>query len=156
MNAEKREQIRRTLKSLADAQASTMELMEQALSLLSDELALDPLSFWKLRQPSVPPGAAPIWPVVDEELLVIRYQNRTCFLGNTLPFRFFAHLARRPNTYVTYEELLEDVWDGVRSDSAIRTVVKRLRVLLRRAGLEELAEAIDGSEPGRYALRLRR
>lgn len=153
MNSDKREQIRRTLKSLAEAQASTIQLMEQAVTLFSDELALDPLSFWKSRQPALPTSSSSS-PVADEELLEIRYRDRTCFLGNTLPFRFFARLTRRPNSYLTYEELLEDVWQGVRSDAAIRTVVKRLRSLLRRAGMAELAEAIDGSVPGRYALRL--
>lgn len=153
MNADKREQIRRTLKNLAAAQASTIQLMEQTLALISDELALDPLSYWKSWQPSTT-STSSSWPVADEELLEIRYQDRTCFLGNTLPFRFFARLTRRPNSYLTYEELLEDVWQGERSDSAIRTVVKRLRILLRHAGMADLAEAIDGSVPGRYALRL--
>lgn len=153
MDSEKREQIRRTLKSLAEAQASTMQLMEQAFALFSDELALDPLAYWKSRKtPQSLTGTD--GPVVDEELLEIRYRGRRCFLGNTLPFRFFARLHRRPNRYVTYEELLEAVWDGVRSDSAIRTVAKRLRELLRQAGMRELADAIDGSVPGRYALRL--
>jgi hypothetical protein len=154
MNAKKREQIRRTLTNLAAAQASTIQLMEQTLALISDELALDPLSYWKSWQPLQSTSTSSSWPVADEELLEIRYQDRRCFLGNTLPFRFFARLTRRPNSYLTYEELLEDVWQGERSDSAIRTVVKRLRILLRRAEMADLAEAIDGSVPGRYALRL--
>ena|SRR5690349_14552413 len=153
MNPDKREQIRRTLKSLAEAQASTIQLMEQAVALFSDELALDPLSFWKSHKSRQLPMSS-AGAIVDEELLEIRYRGRKCFLGNTLPFRFFARLHRRPNSYLTYEELLEDVWDGIRSDSAIRTVVKRLRNILRRAGMDELADAIDGSVPGRYALRL--
>jgi len=39
MNPDKREQIRRTLKSLAEAQASTIQLTEQAVALFSDELS---------------------------------------------------------------------------------------------------------------------
>ncbi len=69
-------------------------------------------------------------------------------------FRFVQRLARRPDTYLTYNELLRDVWDGVRSDAAIRSVVKRLRRALREAGMDDLADAIDGSTPGRYALRI--
>jgi DNA-binding winged helix-turn-helix (wHTH) protein len=48
------------------------------------------------------------------------------------------------------------VWGGVRSDSTVRTAIKRLRAALRQAGMSELANAIDGSSPGRYALRATR
>jgi Transcriptional regulatory protein, C terminal len=84
---------------------------------------------------------------------LVSFRGDTCILGNGLLFRFLAFLADRPNAYLTYQELLDEVWDGPRSDSAIRSVVKRLRVLLRQKGMPELADAIDGSMPGRYGLR---
>jgi DNA-binding winged helix-turn-helix (wHTH) protein len=86
--------------------------------------------------------------------LSVTFQGKDCFLGNTLPFKFLSHLARRPNAYVSYEDLLADVWRGVRSDSAVRSVVKALRARLRRAGLDGLADAIDGTVAGHYALKL--
>lgn len=54
-------------------------------------------------------------------------------------------LARRPNVYVTYEQLLDDVWDGqLRSETAIRSVVRELRRSLREAGMHAVADAIHG------------
>lgn len=156
MNPEKQARIRQTLKSLAEAQAATITLMEEALALMTEELSLDPITYWKSR--GSPPLVAPPTKTAlfDTEMLTITYQGKSCFLGNTLPFRFFVRLARRPNTYVTYEDLLTDVWDGVRTDEAIRSVVKTLRSKLRVARMGTLAAAIDGSVPGHYALKLTR
>jgi hypothetical protein len=81
--------------------------------------------------------------------------GKTCFLGNTRPFRFLARLAQRPNAYIPYEDLLSDVWQGLLSDSAVRSVAKALRQRLRQAGLGDLADAIDGTVAGHYTLRLR-
>ena len=154
MNPEKQERIRQTLKSLAEAQAATITLLEEALGLMAEELALDPITFWKswsaVRAVAAPTRTA----LFDTEMLTVTFQGKSCFLGNTLPFRLFVRLARRPNTYVAYEDLLADVWDGVRTDEAIRSVVKTLRSKLREAKMSVLADAIDGSVPGHYGLRL--
>lgn len=157
MNPEKQARIRQTLKSLAEAQAATITLMEETLALMTEELALDPITFWKSRGSPFtvlsPPTKTDLF---DTEMLTVTFQRKSCFLGNTLPFRFFVRLARRPNTYVTYEDLLEDVWEVIRTDEAIRSVVKTLRSKLRDARMGALAEAIDGSVPGHYALKLAR
>jgi len=155
VHTDKREQIRQTLKCLVEAQASTIALTEKALSLLNDELALDPLTFWKARRTPSHSETSQTRPIVDEDRLEIRYRSHSCFIGNKLPFRLFARLLHQPNKYISYEELLDDVWDGRRlTDSAVRNAVKRLRAALRGGGMAELADAIDGSEPGRYALLL--
>lgn len=154
MNPEKQERIRQTLKSLAEAQAATITLMEEALAMMTEELSLDPITFWKSRGSPSPFALPKKTTLFDTEMLTITFQGKSCFLGNTLPFRFFVRLARRPNTYVTYEDLLSDVWDGTRTDEAIRSVVKTLRSKLRQARMGALAEAIDGSVPGHYGLRL--
>lgn len=157
MNPEKQARIRQTLKNLAEAQAATVTLMEEALALMTEELALDPITFWKSRgSPFAVLSTTTKTNLFDTEMLTVTFQRKSCFLGNTLPFRFFVRLARRPNTYVTYEDLLEDVWEGVRTDDAIRSVVKTLRSKLREAKMGALAEAIDGSVPGHYALKLTR
>lgn len=156
MDAEKRELIRCTLRSLAETHAAMMELMEQTMTLLNEELALDAVTFWITRQSPAASSRVTDRLDVDHEHLRVSFRGKSCFLGNTLPFRLLARLASRPNAYLTYEQLLDDVWDGLRSDSAIRSVVKRLRAMLRRDGMSELADAIDGSMPGRYALRASR
>lgn len=156
MNIEKREEIRRNLRRLAEVHAAMMDLMEHTLVLLNEELALDPFTFWDLRKPAVRKLSSSTLPVVDAGLFTVTFRSRSCFLGNSLLFRLFSRLARRPNFYVTYEDLLSDVWNGsARSDAAVRSVAKRLRVALRRGGMNDLADGIDGSEPGHYALKLK-
>jgi hypothetical protein len=51
-------------------------------------------------------------------------------------------------------DLLEDVWGGERQAATIRGVVKRLRERLRENGMQQLADAIDGSVRGHYGLML--
>jgi len=40
--------------------------------------------------------------------------------------------------------------------AAVRSAVKRLRTTLRQAGIPKLADAINGSVPGRYSFKLSR
>jgi DNA-binding response OmpR family regulator len=154
MDTKKQEQIRRTLRSLAEVNAAMIDLMERALTLLNEELALAPIAFWRSRLPTTGASVSDRNPTVDHGLLSIRFRGRSCFLGNTLPFQLFARLVSRPNVYLPYQELLTEVWHGRRSDSAVRGVVKRLREKLRQTGMTELAKAIDGTVPGHYALKL--
>ncbi len=154
MDTKKREQIRRTLRSLAEVNAAMIDLMERALSLLNEELALDPIEFWRSCMPTAGSSASHGQLALDRGLLSVTFRGQSCFLGNTLPFQLFARLVGRPNVYLSYEELLTEVWQGIRSDSAVRGVVKRLREKLRKAGMMELADAIDGTVPGHYALKL--
>lgn len=55
-------------------------------------------------------------PVVDGNTFSVRWQDKTCFLGNTLLFRLCARLARSPNQYIAHLDLLEDVWEGERRE----------------------------------------
>jgi DNA-binding response OmpR family regulator len=157
VDAKKIDLIQRTLKNLAQSHASTIELMEQVLALFSEEKELDPISFWHSRKGVTNRnGLSKAFPIIDEQLLSVRYRDRLCHLGSKLPYRLFKRLLQRPNTYFTHDELLNDVWRGVRSSSAVRSAVKRLRSMLRKAKMPELADAIDGSIPGRYAFRLKK
>jgi len=146
--------IRRTLQKLAESHAATMELMELTLSLIGEEFGIDAVAFWKSRTSAPTPAAIERLFQVDSDRLQVVFHGKTCELGNTVPFKLLQRLARRPNTYVTHEQLLFDVWDGRRSEAAIRSAVKRLRQALRRQGLGELADAIDGSMSGRYRLKI--
>jgi DNA-binding response OmpR family regulator len=154
MQPQRREKIDRSLRVLAESYRSMMEVMENTLALLCEELHLDPLTYLKTRPTVRAAHASGQNLAVDPGLLSVTFRGKVCFLGNTLPFRFLYHLAQRPNRYVDYEELLAEVWQGTVSDSAVRSVVKTLRRRLRRAGLPDLAEAIDGTARGHYALKL--
>lgn len=153
MNAAARERFRRTLQNLAESQATTLELLEQIFSLIGDELGIDALPFWRARTTAGPHPTMERLFQVDPERLQIVFQGKRCELDDT-PFKLLQRLAKRPNAYVTHEDLLEDVWDGRRSDAAIRSAIKRLKQTLRSHGLDELANAIDGSKPGRYRLKV--
>ena len=90
--------------------------------------------------------------VIDPEELTVSWNGATCYLGFTIPFRVLERLARRPGQYVTHEQLLQEIWGGQRSKSAIRSAVNVLRSRLESAGMSDLARAIDGSNAGRYGL----
>lgn len=93
--------------------------------------------------------------IIDEDTFSVRWADRTCCLGNTVSFRLLARLARRPNQFVAYEVLFKDVWDdGYTSPEAVRSAVKVLRRKLAAAGMQDLADAIDGSTSRHYALKL--
>jgi DNA-binding response OmpR family regulator len=93
-------------------------------------------------------------PILDESTMSVVWKNRTLRLGHTREFRFLGRLARRPNQYVTHLDLLEEVWDGEdREISTIRSLVRRLRNKLKRGGMDDLADAIQGYN-GRYILNL--
>jgi len=151
----RREQIQRSLRSLAESYSATMHLMEETLSLLCDELALDPVTYFRTRPVPATGDASTGKLKIDPALLTVTCRGKVCFLGNTLPFKFLVLLARRCNTYVAYDDLLAEVWEGdIRSKEAVRSVAKTLRSRLRQAGLRDVADAIDGTVRGHYALKL--
>jgi DNA-binding response OmpR family regulator len=90
--------------------------------------------------------------LVDVTTFTVNWNHKTCHLGCTVPYRLMAHLARHANQYVSHEQLLDEVWGGARSGSAMRNAVAALRKRLTSAGLEDLAAAIDGSNIGHYGL----
>src|SRR4051812_17746923 len=102
MDVSKRQKIQRILRNLAASHAATMELMEQTLTLLDDEFALDAITFWKSRVSAKAKPSSRI-PRIDHDQLLVHFRGKTCALGNTLPLRLLDYLLRRPNKYVTYE-----------------------------------------------------
>ena len=115
---------------------------------------------------NVPPAGAPgrlgadaqgisgNFPIADRSTFSVRWQNKTCYLGNSLPFRLLERLAYRPNQLVHHDQLLDEVWECRRSREAVRSIVKVLRQKLCQAGMEDLAEAIDGTTSHHYGLML--
>lgn len=99
--------------------------------------------------PSIAVGERPI---VDHSTLSVSWAGRSCHLGYTILFRLADRISRRPNQYVTTDQLLRDVWDdGLRSPDTIRSTIRRLRQRLSLAGMQDLAGAIRG-RGGRYGL----
>ncbi len=91
-------------------------------------------------------------PQVDHSTLSVLWDGRTCQLGYTVLFKLVDRLSRRPNQFVTFDQLLRDVWDGgLRSPDTIRSAVRNLRQRLSDAGMNRLATAIQG-RAGRYGL----
>lgn len=84
-------------------------------------------------------------PVVDRSTCTVLWHGHTCHMGLGIPFRIFERLARRPNQFVSYDQLIEHVWLGApRSDETLRSETRRVRRILRAAGMEDLAAAIKG------------
>ena len=93
-------------------------------------------------------------PIADGDTFMARWRGKTCHLGDTMAFRVLERLARRPNVFVSCKTLLNEFREPLTSFDAVRSAVKVLRRKLRDAGMEDLAEAIDGSTARHYGLRL--
>ena len=130
----------------------------QALTpaLRSAELALEILAARKRRGSPARRGNGVLRDLIDDSRFTVRWNGSECHLGPTIPYRLLRRLATRPNHYVPHEQLIEDVWDGPRSASAIGSAVFELRRKLVAGGMAELAGAIDGESSGHYALRMDR
>ena len=99
---------------------------------------------------------SPPYLVIEDQLFTIRYRGKPCFLGNSLGYRLILKLLESRGRYVSHEELLESIWCGKRSVSAIKSVISDLRHKLMESGLTELARALDGTLKGHYRLRINR
>jgi hypothetical protein len=99
-------------------------------------------------------GPLPQSSIADRKTFSVRWRNRTCYLGNSLPFRLLERLADRPNQLIHHDQLLDEVWECRRSRESIRSVVRVLRQKLCHAGMKDLAEAIDGTTARHYGLML--
>src|SRR5262245_34917400 len=64
--------------------------------------------------------------LMDDGRFSVWWRGRECLLGQTLLYRLLHRLAASSNTYVPTEKLLEDVWGGRRSASAVRTAIQNL------------------------------
>lgn len=94
--------------------------------------------------PGAGPGRAPL-PVVDPITRAVLWNGRVCHLAPGVPFRLFEKLAARPNRLFSYDQLIEHVWHGApRSDETLRSQARRIRRLLRDAGMHDLADALKG------------
>jgi len=147
------------LRRLATIHLEATIILHELVSEIGEDLGLDagtgttaPLA---VNESPVDPSAPRI-PIADADTLAIRWKGKTCFLGDTLPFKLFARLARRPNQFLSHDLLLNEVWECQVTKEAIRSVVKTFKQKLRQAGMEDLASAIDGRRRNCYGLVLDR
>jgi DNA-binding response OmpR family regulator len=82
--------------------------------------------------------------MVNPATFTVEWHGQRCDLGPTMLFKLIQRLARRPGRYLTYDILMEDVWEQRCSNTTIRSAVKRLRRALCDARMPELAAAIRG------------
>ncbi|MEZ6048758.1 MAG: helix-turn-helix domain-containing protein [Planctomycetaceae bacterium] len=75
--------------------------------------------------------------IVDPGSFAASYRDqRPLVLGNTISFNLFARLARRPNVFVDFNRLRNDVWKDERTeDATISRAISRLRKQLQEGGL---------------------
>jgi DNA-binding response OmpR family regulator len=151
-------EIAESLRRLVVSYRATVAEVEETLVALCRKLELDQISILDRDLTFASARQAPRYElsglVIDRLTFTVRWRGRSCYLNNTLPFRLLERLARRPNQYVSCAQLLDDVWEGaIRSKAAIRSVVKVLRQKLSKAGMRDLASAIDGRTKGYYTLR---
>lgn len=145
-----------TLTQLATAAASTVSLANHLLDAVKDRFDLDLAEHLSsgARSPRNYHGITDGRPIADSASYTVVWRGKTCFLGNSLPFRLFEQLACRPNRYFSHDELLDDVWQGCRTPDAVRSVVKVLRRKLREADMDDLASAIKGNVRNHLGLTL--
>ena len=153
-----KQRVRDQLEALMTSYLATASQIEDSIDTITKLLDIEQLDLSKLHEPSQ--NKASVANQGHHRLFLssptfsIRWRGKYCFLGNTLLFRMLVRLAETPNVFISHQQLLHDVWRGRRDAATIRGVVKRLRDSLSAADMKDLAEAIDGSSPGFYRLKL--
>ncbi len=150
MNLETHAILRNTIDYLIASQSETLRSLHSLKAIIATSQPDD----LNAAAHVYPEAVSSLVPRINHSLLSVTHQGKNCFLGNTLPFRVLVRLLRRPNSYVSNETLLEEIWEGIRSPEAVRSVVKTLRAKLRDAGLEALSKGIDGTVKGHCAILL--
>ncbi|MGC4004087.1 MAG: helix-turn-helix domain-containing protein [Pirellulales bacterium] len=142
-------EFRRAIVQLTDSCHSVLRILDQSSALKLPSQDQKQISKTSQKE------ATPLL-VIEDHVFTIRFRGKPCFLGNSLGYRLILKLAENRGRYVSHEELLETIWCGKRSVSAIKSVISDLRHKLLKSGLTELARALDGSLKGHYRLRIAR
>ena len=158
LTVEKKRLIQESLRCLAASHSVAVTQIEQTIAVLTNALELGGIDVDHAVQSTSEQDFLPSpdhdLPIADQTTFTVVWRGRSCFLGNTLLFRLFTRLLRSRNRYVSHVDLLDEVWDGQREASVVRGVAKRLRDQLTKAGMEDLAQAIDGTTSRHYGLML--
>jgi DNA-binding response OmpR family regulator len=139
---ELREFILDTLAELASLHADAAAVAERARSVLDQQDMADPHSVPSAGQDE---SCAPRDGLTaDPATFTVEWRGQRCDLGPTILFRLIHFLALRPGRYLTYDILMDSVWERRCSNATIRSAVKRLRQAMCDAGMPDLAAAIKG------------
>lgn len=150
----RQDRIRDNLRRLSAIHDAMMSVLEESSAILQAEL--EELSKSSQVAPcSHKSEENPDTPVIDRNRMCVVYRGQRCFLGNTLKFKLLERLLRRRNQYVSYDDLMDEVWDAIRARSTVRSLVRELREKLRDAGMLSLSDAIVGQVNKHYGLFLR-
>jgi DNA-binding response OmpR family regulator len=93
-------------------------------------------------------------PIIHEGTFEVEWRKVKCFLGNTMEFKVFVHLARRPGFYYSHDNLQADIWGDDRLVSK-GTIQKTISNLKKKIAAKFSDLEIDGTQRGCYALKLR-
>jgi DNA-binding response OmpR family regulator len=155
-NSDQDHQLLEKLSQLAAAQASVAALTQEIIVSVGQRLGLDQREIapvTAIAAASSPNGRISARrPIVDAATFSVHWDGKVCVLGNTLPFRLLERLGHRPNQFIHCDQLLDEVWQDLRSREAIRSVVKVLKQKLVQAGMDDLAASIKGNQPHHYGL----
>jgi DNA-binding response OmpR family regulator len=132
---------------IASALATATMCEDEVRAVLADGLRRSSLTHG-LASPRHAKHALSEEPILEHAAFAVRWNGERCTLGRTVRFKLLAVLWRCRNRIVTDEQLLREVWDGVRSDDTIRSTVRHLKRKLAAAGLGRLASAIRGRRRG--------
>lgn len=145
-------QIRDTLNQLLRIYTATSSALEESVTLLQRELATLEASTSAYASANRDLNDLDQLPSIDRRSMKVIYRGSTCFLGDTLMLGVIEYLAQKVNEYVTYDELLSNVWHAQREASTVRSVVKEVKKRLILESMSELANAIDGRVFHHYGL----
>jgi DNA-binding response OmpR family regulator len=141
-------QIHRVRRSTISLAADLRDLARRAEGLVRLLVAVD----MELQESA---GARQETRLIDANTFTVHWRGRVCQLGYTIAFRLLTRLEIQRDEFVPHQRLFQDVWQGARSPSALRSAIADLRSRLARAGMRDLANAIDGHNHGHYGLMLR-
>lgn len=91
--------------------------------------------------------------ILDREQFEVRFDGRSCGLGNTIEFRLLTYLFDRRDRYVSVDAIRAAVWeDDMVAKNTVQKAVSNLRRRLR--GMNPDGIVIDGDRQDAYRLRV--
>lgn len=139
---------------LKATQALRAQLMVMLAAIDEVSAAAELIAKGSASPPSVTVASAETPLRIDRSTFAVSWKGKVCHLGNTTAFRLLERLARRPNEYLSIDQLLDDLWSAPRSYSTLRSTMCRLKSRLVAEGMQDLATRINGRVHGYYSLRL--
>lgn len=92
------------------------------------------------------------FPQIDETQFVMRWHGKPCEFTSGKPFEVLVYLVRRFNTWVSMQDIMDEVWSESRThENTVQAAISKIRRIIKNAGITDLV--IDGkTNPGHYKL----